>query len=158
MAVPSFPCRPLLAACALVLALCAAGCGNKDVDRLDMEYVTDGFAIRRIGVCGRDSAAAALEFVDAGYEAVDLGADVMAALEGHGMHGQRFIAVIAGVDVGRSHQYFMKVLDAKTGKALWVGEGPFGNSDGLSQTDQRTTMAVRAMVRDFAGAYPPAGR
>ncbi len=141
----------------LVLVLFLAGCSTRDVDRADMDYVTDSFPIGRIGVYGQISNDASLEFIFAGYEAVDLGPDIATALDKAEQKGLRFVALVTATDVDRSHQYGMSVMDVKTGNVLWAGEGPGGNDDSLPQTRERAIMAVRAMVASFSQPYPPAG-
>lgn len=141
----------------LVFILFLAGCSTRDVDRADMDYVTDSFPIGRIGVYGQISNDASLEFIFAGYEAVDLGPDIAMALDKAEQKGLRFVALVTATDVDRSHQYGMSVMDVKTGNVLWAGEGPGGNDDSLPQTRERAIMAVRAMVASFSQPYPPAG-
>lgn len=144
-------------ALSLVFILFLAGCSTRDVDRADMDYVTDSFPIGRIGVYGQISNDASLEFIFAGYEAVDLGPDIATALDKAEQKGLRFVAQVTATDVDRSHQYGMSVMDVKTGNVLWAGEGPGGNDDSLPQTRERAIMAVRAMVASFSQPYPPAG-
>jgi len=144
---------------AMLCLVSVAGCGSRSYEPADVEFVAGGFPVRRVAVCGPFSAQATVEFIYAGYQAVDLGPDVMAAMRGSD-DGAQVLALVGEVidepvAVPGSLNYGMRVVDRRTGATLWASDNAYQNVTSPTGEDESVTLALRGTISDFSKQFPP---